>query len=219
MKTNIYPVIHVLNMDVTHENVKMCIDNECDGVFLIHMNGQDEVLSNICLELKSKYKDLKIGINRLSRGPSQSFYENNQCGSDFTWVDYCGIMDGSINSIGECLVDIKSNNPSHKIFGGISFKYQKVDNNPIESAKLAVKNGFIATTTGQSTGNAPDLQKISNFSSAVGRENLAIASGITPENIKYFHPLCQNFLVATGISKDFYRFDVDKLSLLVKNSK
>lgn len=218
MKCKIYPVIHVSNMNNVIENVEISRKCGCEGVFLIHMQGHDEILTDIFRELKIRYPDLKIGINRLSKRPSESFDENNKCGANFTWMDNCGISDGEMNSYGHGLVDIKTNNPSHKIFAGIAFKYQKTDNKPIESVKMALENGYIVTTTGMSTGNAPDVKKIIDFSNAVGRENLAIASGITPENIKEFVPYCEHFLVATGISLDFYRFDIDKLSLLVKNA-
>lgn len=217
-KSKIYPVIHYLDMPTTIKNVEISIECGCDGIFLIHMNGEDEYLSDACKELKHRFPNLIIGINRLSKKPSDSFFENCNCGADFTWVDNCGIRDGKVDSKGELLIDIKSNNPSHKIFGAIAFKYQKIDNFPIDSAMVALESGFIVTTSGPSTGNAPDVQKIVDFSVAVGRENLAIASGMTPDNIHLFSPYCGNFLVSTGISKSFYEFDLQLLKSLVENA-
>ena len=78
--------------------------------------------------------------------------------------------------------------------------------------------GFIPTTSGAVTVSAPDVSKIKVMGEFVGRENLAVASGITPENISLFIPFCENFLVSTGISKSFYEFDLQRLKSLVENS-
>jgi predicted TIM-barrel enzyme len=45
---------------------------------------------------------------------------------------------------------------------------------------------------------------------------LAIASGITPENIEKYLPYVDYFLVATGISKTFDEFDPEKRKLLAQ---
>lgn len=39
---------------------------------------------------------------------------------------------------------------------------------------------------------------------------IAIASGITPENVVEYLPFVDAYLVSTGISADFYNFDFKK---------
>ncbi len=218
-KCKIYPVIHYLDMDTTMRNVEISIETGCDGVFLIHMNGEDETLGPACKLIKKKYKNLFVGINRLmyQTDPSKSVVENLSCGADATWVDNCGINNGDKTEKTDLLYDSLTNT-NHLLFGAVAFKYQKYDNRPVDSALRAKAMGFIPTTSGIGTGHAPDLLKIELMSNAVGRENLAIASGITPENISSFSPYCGNILVSTGISKSFHEFDLHRLKSLVENS-
>lgn len=50
---------------------------------------------------------------------------------------------------------------------------------------------------------------------ALGDLPLAIASGITPDNIKRYLPYADCYLVATGISKSFTELDEARLRALV----
>lgn len=49
--------------------------------------------------------------------------------------------------------------------------------------------------------------------------HLAIASGITPENIQDYLDFAGCFLVATGISKSFEELDRDKTCALVSTAR
>ncbi len=49
---------------------------------------------------------------------------------------------------------------------------------------------------------------------AIGDHALAVASGITPENVGDFLPYVDAFLVASGIEKRFGYFDAGKLGAL-----
>lgn len=218
-KCKIYPVIHHISMDMTMANVQISIDAGCDGVFLIHMEGEDEKLSPVCIEIKKKHKDLFVGINRLSCSPDLSIKANLECGADATWVDNCGINNGEGNGkTSAIMAHLYRNKEKHLMFGAVAFKYQPHDNYPNRSAKLAYDIGFIPTTSGVGTGHAPETRKIESMGLTVGRENLAIASGMSPDNIHLFSPFCANFLVSTGISKSFYEFDLQLLKSLVENA-
>lgn len=45
---------------------------------------------------------------------------------------------------------------------------------------------------------------------AVDEHRLAVASGVTPENVQDYLPYVDDFLVATGISKNFHTLDPEK---------
>lgn len=219
-KSKIYPVIHYHNLETTFANVDIAVQSGCDGVILIHMNAQDELLSPACRAIKEKYNNLFVGINRLSfhDDPSQGIYENLNCGADATWVDNSGIFNGKGSEKTDRLYNALGNSKSHQLFAAVAFKYQKTDYKPNESAQLAFNLGFLPTTSGIGTGHAPEVQKIKEMGELVGRENLAIASGITPDNVALFTPYCANFLVSTGISKSFYEFDLQLTKALVENA-
>lgn len=63
------------------------------------------------------------------------------------------------------------------------------------------------TTSGPGTGYAADIEKIRRMKQALGNTPLAIASGITPENIVNYLPHADCFLVATEISRNFTELD------------
>jgi len=72
--------------------------------------------------------------------------------------------------------------------------------------------GFIPTTSGSATGKAPQLAKIISMSQ---HGVLAVASGMTPDNVSDYAPYLSHILVSTGISLDEYRIDPDKLKRLI----
>ena len=89
----------------------------------------------------------------------------------------------------------------------------------MNSAKLASRFMDVVTTSGIATGYSADIGKISAFRRGVGDHPLALASGITPENICDYMPWVDAVLVATGINKgeDFYNIDPHRLSQLLDN--
>ena len=48
---------------------------------------------------------------------------------------------------------------------------------------------------------------------------LAVASGMTPDNISEFKPYLSHVLVSTGISKDEYHFDEEKINAFIQLAK
>jgi uncharacterized protein len=51
---------------------------------------------------------------------------------------------------------------------------------------------------------------------ALGGFPLAIASGITPENVEAYLPYVDAFLVATGISSSFTELDSERVRMLAE---
>ena len=54
------------------------------------------------------------------------------------------------------------------------------------------------------------------MSRVTGPERLAIASGVTPDNIGDYLPYVDHFLVASGISQDFHTLDPAKVRALAE---
>jgi predicted TIM-barrel enzyme len=99
-------------------------------------------------------------------------------------------------------------------FGGVAFKYKR-EVPPqylpgLARAAVAAKIDVI-TTSGPATGFPPTVAKIAVMREAIGGHALAIASGITVENVGPFLPLCDAFLVASGIESAFGVFDPVKV--------
>ena len=66
------------------------------------------------------------------------------------------------------------------------------------SAQIATHFMDVVCTSGVKTGSAADIEKIRTFRSGCGDKVLALASGVTPENVTDYIPYVDCILVATG---------------------
>ena len=220
MNKKLLPVIHFKDLKTTEYNVKMCIEAQCAGVFIINMDCESTKLNSALYLAKNMGgHNFFVGVNRLGVDNKALVYHiSSDQLVDGYWVDNPGI-----SSLGtkECTIDLaeicdrrKIMDPDFKFYGSVAFKTQKVDPNPVDAAILAKGLNWIPTTSGSATGVPADLEKIKSMKKGLGNYPLAIASGITPENVDLYLPYVDHFLVATGISKDFYNFDINKLNSL-----
>ena len=155
-------------------------------------------------------------------------------GINGVWVDNAYINEGL--GINNQKYPLQVKNLINKIkwkgiyFGGVAFKYQKRVNDIIMASKIACQYIDVVTTSGMGTGKAAEPKKIKIMSTIVQKCNkeIGIASGITPNNVEDYKSV-NYFLVATGISNDFYTFNpllmkqlsekINKLKILNKGSK
>lgn len=215
MKTRqLIPVIHYLDIATTLYNTEIAAKVGCEYVSLIHMDGKDNLLDEAFRAIRKDFPNLKVIINRLSLDPSVSYLVNRSLGANGTWADKCGVSGEFMTQESSAIAAEIVFSPSHKFFGGVAFKYQEHEKYPELAAKTAYDLGFIPTTSGLRTGSAPDIDKIKCMAEALPERILAVASGITPENVTDFIPYVQYYFVATGISRDFYDFDFDKVNKL-----
>ncbi|MDN8078562.1 hypothetical protein QZN30_04020 [Burkholderia multivorans] len=54
VQTNVIPVIHYENADQAMRNAERAFDAGCEGVFLIHMDGENELLSPSAIAIKAR---------------------------------------------------------------------------------------------------------------------------------------------------------------------
>ncbi len=217
MIPQIWAVVHTHPTDpkVTFINAQIALDNGCTGVFLISMDGNDPPLLALAQEIKRNYPSKKVGINHLTMNADTSLILNLVGNIDATWTDKPGVNSDHTTEMARNIGSMLTLEPSHLFFGSVAFKYQKKDTNPGLAAMLARNLGMIPTTSGPATGKAPRPEKIQVMRNALDAGALAIASGITPENINLFKDLATHILVSTGISKDFYNFDESKIQALI----
>jgi len=203
-KKIVLPVIHVKSLEQAKTNIEICQEYGADGCFLIGHEVSDADLVGIAYELSSDVEDFWMGINCLASSPAEAIQDASFM--DGVWTD------NAFNSQIE---------PGYRgiYFGGVAFKYQRVVCPLYEACVESKKFVDVVTTSGPSTGKAPDLSKIKMMREYLGDHPLAIASGITAENVSQFLPYVDCFLVATGISRNWQEFDPDKLKLLVSKVK
>lgn len=207
----LYPVVHVETLQQAQENAKVAYDAGADGVFLINHSISSETLFRIHKEVSDQYKDqnhFDIGINCLDLTPFELIFQLDDS-IPMIWVDNCLVDEDTVEQKEAAAVRqaIDKCNWKGQYFGGTAFKYQKPVKNLELTTLLALKYVDVVTTSGPGTGKAASLEKIYRMRQELGTKSLAIASGITVENVVDYLPFVDIFLVSTGISKDFLNLD------------
>jgi predicted TIM-barrel enzyme len=105
--------------------------------------------------------------------------------------------------------------PNCLYFGGVAFKYQREVSDLELACQVAARYMDVVTTSGPGTERAAAVDKILRMKQALGDTPLAIASGITPENVVHYLAYADSFLVATGISRSFAELAPDRLASLI----
>lgn len=211
----VFPVIHVQSAARTIENAAIAFEAGCDGVFLISMDGHDEVLESQARAVKARWPENLVGINFLSHSPEDAIKICAEAGLDMTWIDNAQVHTQQSLDAAQSIVKELQRHPDHQLFGGVAFKYQRPESNPGLAAVRAQDLGIIPTTSGVGTGHAADVLKIESMYKAVSGGPLAIASGITPNNVLTYAPYLSHVLVATGVSKNEHDFDFELLCQLM----
>lgn len=216
MSIRVWPVIHLDSISQAVENAHIAQRCGVHGVFLIHMEGDDDMIEPAFHAIQKVCPNLAIGANFLSLSADQALERSLEAGLDATWSDNCGVRSDKVSDMAYSLAKRLQENSSHTFFGSVAFKYQQVDLNPPLAAQHALKLGFTPTTSGLATGSAPDIDKLLKIREAIGpNASLALASGVTPDNVHQFTPFITDILVSTGVSCDFHHFDEKLLEKLM----
>jgi hypothetical protein len=200
MKTELIPVIHVLDLEQVMKNIYTCKLYGIKKFFLIGHQVEDKEVLEIANFIKQQYPDLWIGINLLGT-PLQERIEMDINPIDAMWFD-------------ETITERKTHN--HLIFGGVDFKYQRKSYDLEIDCKEAMKWCDVICTSGPRTGYPPMLSKIENMRSYIGDFPLAIASGVSVDNISKFVGLVDYLMVASSITDSGEIINEKKLEELVK---
>lgn len=204
----VLPVIHVNSPSQAQDNVQTAREAGADGVFLINHGMADEALLAIHEAVAYGHAGWWVGVNCLGLSPEQVFGAvSPKVGG--VWVDNAGIEEGQEDQPYAERVSVvrKSRAPSCLYFGGVAFKYQRHVDDLESACSVAARYMDVVTTSGPGTGRSADVEKIRRMKKALGDAPLAIASGITPENVGDYLPHADIFLVATGISRSFTELD------------
>jgi predicted TIM-barrel enzyme len=209
------PVIHVEDEGQAVREARIAREAGCDGVFLINHAVSSEELLSIHETVAREFSDWWVGVNCLDLSPVEVFDAISDK-VDGVWVDNAHIDERTEQQpFAECIFAARQRSGWQGLyFGGVAFKYQREVENLAAATKLAARYMDVVTTSGPSTGESASVEKIARMKSALGSFPLAIASGITPENVSDYLPFADCFLVATGISKSWNEFDPVRVKAL-----
>ena len=182
--------------------------------------------------MRQQFPDLWIGVNFLAVTGKVAFpilanLQNEGTRVDAYWADDARIdeqqdADGQSEAT-EIQIIKRECGWNGLYFGGTAFKKQREvePSDYARSATLACNLMDVVTTSGIATGHSADIGKIQTFRDACGETPLALASGITPENVSEYLPYVDGVLVSTGINikDDFYNIDPVRLAKLMELAK
>lgn len=216
-RTAIYPVIHHLDAPTTIAQAALAARCGAHGVFLINHNPRvdDAILVQLGVEIRLAHPGLRVGINMLHAPVRQAAHAVRDAGLDMVWGDDCGVSSAGLTPRGEAMRQFALAHPGVEVFASVAFKYQPYEHRPMAAADTARLSGFTPVTSGAATGSPPEILKIEQMSHS-GKAPLAVASGMTPENVSRYAPMLSAILVATGVSVDEHHFDEKRLRLLVQ---
>ncbi|MCA9997898.1 MAG: hypothetical protein KDE56_19195 [Anaerolineales bacterium] len=213
----ILPVIHVVDLAQAERNARIAYDAGADGVFLINHDISSQALLAVYAELTAVFPHWWLGVNCLDLDAAATFAAVPP-GMAGVWVDNAGIDETRTDQ--PAAERVRQAQQQHGwtglYFGGVAFKYQREVADLEWAAQTAVSWMDVITTSGPGTGHAASVAKIRTMKQAIGSHPLAIASGITPENVGDYLPHADCFLVATGISHRFDQFDPARVQALVQ---
>lgn len=204
----ILPVIHVESASQAIYNAAIAKHSGCDGVFLINHSVSDSTLFEVHQLLTKEIPGLWTGVNSLDTCPKDLFclLPDSILG---LWTDSAEIDERTDQQ--PAADEIQQARACSKwrglYFGGVAFKYQRTVDDLSGAVRVAARYVDVVTTSGPGTGEAASVEKIRTMKDALGDFPLAIASGLTPQNVRNYLEAADCFLVATGISSSWTEFD------------
>jgi hypothetical protein len=189
-------------------NVKICTDNGIKKIFLINHHVDVEDLLKCACMVKVKYPELWVGVNMLGVLATEAIAKK-LTGIDGLWCDESLSREDIVN---------------HRvfkglIFSGLAFKYQPQPEDLEKACKDIIRANVVATTSGIATGKAVDIEKIKLISKYIGNNPIAIASGVSIDNVNDYIGLVDYLLVASSITSKGEMIFEDKLKELIKAVK
>lgn len=117
--TAVIPVIHYKTIRQSLANAELAARRGCHGVFLISMEGRDNLLDQAILSVSARFPELRVGANFLTLSASEALRRSLELGIDATWSDCPGV--GSRGASEEALgvSRVLQAHPRHQFFGPV----------------------------------------------------------------------------------------------------
>ena len=225
--TAILPVVHVIDEEQALRNVNIACREGAQGVFLINHDFSHTMLLPIIVSIRRQCPYMWIGVNFLGVTGRTAFgilgkLAQDGCQVDAYWADNACIEETLTLEEQAAAKEIEEARTSSGwkglYFGGTAFKCQRHVEDSLVGRAAEIASHFmdVVTTSGSGTGIAANIDKIKDMRRGSWDVAMALASGITPENALSYTADIDCFMVATGISLDFYNIDPIKLRALIQ---
>jgi uncharacterized protein len=216
------PVIHPVNEATALSSVAVAVGAGCRGIFLINQGMSSSEVLQLVMTVRRLHPKLWVGVNLLGHSPAEilslglAACEGRLDGiwSDNAHIDESATQQPQAQAFVEARQALKWDG---LFFGGVAFKYQRdVAASQLGAAGAAAAPYMdVVCTSGPGTGHAADVDKVANLRDGMPETSpLALASGITEDNVRTYLPDVQVFLVGTGIESAFGVLDATKVKRL-----
>jgi predicted TIM-barrel enzyme len=214
---SVFTVIHVEYEEQALRNCEIARTAGADGTFLINHGISSTDLLKIHHTAFQEFPDWWIGVNCLDNDPSETFKMVTEEVAGI-WVDNAMINENmNIQPNADRIRKAQEESRWQGLyFGGVDFKYQRHVNDLENASNIAMRYMDVVTTSGAGTGIAADATKIQRMKKALEDFPLAIASGITVDNIENYLDKADCFLVATGVSRSWAELNEELVKQLVE---
>ena len=228
MTTEIYPVVHINNIHRAVEQTGVALELGANGVYLIdHEKPTTDRLFDAFNLSRSEYPGAYIGMNILClRGAYRAFEAIHRAKDsesmdeypDGLWVDDARIDAVEARELREAHPELGT----VRYLGGVAFKYSPYyTDDPGRAAGEFMKLKSyvdVVTTSGPGTGVPPSPEKIRAMHEVAEGQPLAVASGVSADNLEDYSGAIDQLLVATSIesSPDSGVFDRSRLEDLIE---
>lgn len=216
------PVVHPVSWDEALRSVEVATAAGVRGIFLINQGLDAKDVLRLVLEVRRRYPKLWVGLNLLGYSPAQALaaaLAGCEGRIDGIWSDNAEVAeDAEEQPQAQEFVDARLRHGWNGLyFGGVAFKYQREV--PAEKLSTATRTAAsfmdVVCTSGPGTGKEANPEKLRAMRSGIGSEAaLALASGVTTDNVNSYLPFVDAYLVGTGIEKSFGELDPDKVAAL-----
>ena len=218
------PVIHCQDEVQVASCIEVARACGADGAWLINQGGMEPAeIAQIAVDNTRNDPDFWLGVNLL--GTSLAGAVSAARTLPGLWRDDAGITitrAGIVGATEDLILRALRLRTAWKglLFGGVAFKYQPRTVPPAfygAVASAAADAGIdVVTTSGPATGHPPDVAKIIAMREAIGDRALAIASGISEDNVERFLPYTDGFIVSSSIESTPGIFDPSRVTRLAK---
>ncbi len=217
------PVIHPVARDMAMESVRVASGAGVKGVFVINQGmGTEEVL-RLVMEVRDRLPGLWVGVNLLGLATADTLARGlTGCAGrlDGIWSDNAHVdEDAAEQPAARAFVDARRAQGWNGLyFGGVAFKYQReVPADKLgRAAAAALPFVDVVCTSGPGTGQAADVDKVMAMRAGMPAGALALASGVTDDNVAAYLPYVDAFLVGTGIERELGVLDPPRVERLQK---
>lgn len=192
-----------------------------NGVWLLTNNTNSNTIEKVIIWVRKNFSDLWIGVNLIGENIITILEFINKNRPDGIWNDRSSVNDEKYQNVPNIMIDqIKRLKWSGLYFGGILFKYVAVQGDKKNIVKKSSKYMDVLTTSGIGTGIPIEKKKL-EFIYKTKHKNLpvAVASGITPENISDIIQYCNIFIVRSSIVDSNNNVSISKLFKLINAIK